>query len=370
MYLKFAIILICFIASMLLKGTERQQPNKGRRILTTIACILLIVQSGFRHIAVGPDTYAYFNNYFGPVRMMSWNEVFRHFIDVYQLGEGKDAGFTFVVKLFQVFSDDYQVFLIFVAIAFFVPFCRFIYQNTSKLDDIVLAVIVYEALFYSFFSITGCRQTLATAFCLLSVNSIKNRQLFKFLLLMLCGFVCHRSCMVFIPFYWLGNVKNNKLMLYSALAFFPLLTVAGSRFTLQLATLSGSEEYMRYAEHTTSGAYTFLAFYFAIVLTCYFIATKQEQSKFGLAFNAVAMGIFFSPLTFNSAALMRIVQYFSLFLVILFPYVYNNTQRARKTDTNYIRIAFIFVFLYKIAVTPSTYAWFWEYVPAGVIFQS
>ena len=367
MYLKFVIVLICFMASLFLKETERQQPNKGRRILTTIACILLIVQSGFRHIAVGPDTYQYFNGYFDPIRSMTWDEVFRNFIDVYQFGEGKDAGFTLFVKFFQVFSDDFQVFLIFVAIVFFVPFCRFIYQNTSKLDDVVLAIIVYEALFYSFFSITGIRQTLATTFCLLSINFIKNRNLFKFLLLMLCAFVCHRSSMVFIPFYWIGNVKNYKGLLYFTLVSFPFLMVMGNRFTLQLAALSGSESYMQYAELTTTGAYTFLAFYFAIALSSYYFTSKQEQAKFGFAFNAIAMGIIFSPLTFNSAALMRIVQYFSIFLVVLFPYVYNNSQLARKAVVKYIRIAFICIFLYKIAVTPGDYAWFWEYVPAGVI---
>lgn len=365
MYIKFAIIILCFLFSLL----SARENQGGRKHLVVFTCILLVIQSGFRHIAVGPDTYQYFNGYFEPIQSMSWHEVFRNFIDVYQYGEGKDAGFTLFVKIFQVFSTDYQVFLIFVAIVFFVPFCRFVYYNTTSKMDIVLAVIVYEALFYSFFSITGLRQTLATSMCLLSVPYIKERRLIPFLILMAVAFVFHRSSMVFLPFYWIGEVKNSRNVLYIALAAFPILVGLGSRFTMQLAILSGSEQYMNYAELTTTGAYSFLAFYFAITISSYYIASKNEIATNCLLFNAIAMGVFFSPLTFNSAALMRIVQYFSLFLVVLFPYVFSHTAISREKWVVYLKWAFICLLLYKIAVSPGAYAWMWEDIPAGVILE-
>src|SRR5690606_22288512 len=123
---------------------------------------LLILQSGLRHVAVGADTYQY-SLIFERVKSLSWAEIFSSVTAYYDFGEGKDPGYLVFQKIFQYISDDYQVYLIFVAILFFSALGYFIYKNTRRVSDALFAFVLYSTLFYAMFSITGIRQTLATA---------------------------------------------------------------------------------------------------------------------------------------------------------------------------------------------------------------
>ena len=80
-----------------------------------------------------------------------------------ELGIGKDPGYLAFQKIVQIFTSEYQVFLFVIAIIFFSALGNFIYKNTTRLNDAIIAFFIYSVLFYSFFSITGHRQTIATA---------------------------------------------------------------------------------------------------------------------------------------------------------------------------------------------------------------
>lgn len=61
------------------------------------------------------------------------------------------------MKFFQIFSTDYQLFLVFIAIVFFVPMGILIYKYS---EAPYLSYVLFSSLFYSFFAITGHRQTI------------------------------------------------------------------------------------------------------------------------------------------------------------------------------------------------------------------
>lgn len=366
MYLKIVILVMVLLYLLILKVRYKQEGsyeyNKARKRLAVFTAILLILQSGLRHVGVGPDTYQYMLSFQDHIQW-SWLQVFQNFIDVYQYDEGKDAGYVLLMKIFSIFSTDYQTYLMFVAIIVFVPMLRFVYKNTERLEDIWFALLLYLTLFYSFFSITGIRQAIATGLCLWSVEYIKDKKLFHFLLLMGISAFIHKSSLLFLPFYWIAQVDRPRVMFVVMLCLFPIMVSLGNAFTLQLAIISGSENYLGYAEQESSGAKNLIFFYFFITFVgnIRYWRGKEWIKKKSYIFNAISLGIFFLPLTLNSANLVRVVQYYSIFLLVFIGYVLAPINDSRmKLIIQLMQVFLIGALLYKLFSTPVDYAFFWQ----------
>ena len=366
MYLKVIILVLVLFYMLILKNKYKvintHGYNLARKRLSFFTCLLLILQSGLRHVGVGPDTYQYMLNFQDRIQW-TWPKVFHNFIDVYQYGEGKDAGYTLLVKLFSIISTDYQLFLIFVAIIVFVPMMRFIYKNTNRLEDIWFALLLYMTLFYSFFSVTGTRQAIATGFCLWSVEYIKNKKMLPFLLCMIIAGLIHKSALIFLPFYWIAQAQIPRTLFIVMICLFPLMAHLGNAFTLQLAIISGSENYLGYAEQESAGAHNLILFYFVISITGFIRYWKEKDwiNNQSHIFNAISLGVFFLPLTLNSANLVRVVQYYSIFLLVFIGFVMNPTRLSKhRLIIKVFQIILIVVLLYKLVSTPTEYSFYWQ----------
>ena len=124
-----------------------------RRQYITVVTILLILQSGLRNWAVGADTYQYYSR-FERIKYDTWSLIYNDFIDYYLYNIGKDTGYEVFQKLAQYIVPNYQLFLLLIAIIFFLAMGNFIYRNTTRISDAVLAFVLYSCLFFSFFSDT------------------------------------------------------------------------------------------------------------------------------------------------------------------------------------------------------------------------
>ena len=70
------------------------------------------------------------------------------------------------------------------------------------------------ALFYAFYSVTGHRQTLATALIVfVGYKYIKEKKLLKFLVIAFIVFMLHKSSLVFIPYYFIAHIILKHLLL-------------------------------------------------------------------------------------------------------------------------------------------------------------
>ena len=186
--------------------------------LTTVQWILL---SGLRHMSVGADTENYRDSFLRN-ELISWEEAADNFVKIYfQGGEGKDPGYVFFEKICGFFTEDYQVYLIIIAVIFFVPFGYFIYKNSC---EPTFSFLIFASLFYAFFAITGHRQTIATALVvLIGYELIKKRKFIPFLFLVLVASTIHKSALLFLIFYFVANIKITKGY---------IITMQGSIFTL------------------------------------------------------------------------------------------------------------------------------------------
>lgn len=333
--------------------------SKYRKEYIIIISIILILQSGLRHWSVGSDT----NNYyfmFERVMDISWSEIFNGFKQLYQPGDERDPGYNLFQKFVQLFITDYQLYLIFVAIIFFSAFGSFIYRNTSRISDAVMAFLFYSVLFYAFFSITGIRQTIATAIALVSFELIKKRNLPFFLILIFLASTIHKSALIFIPFYFAPMIKNVKFFYGTVLFIFPLLFFFRETLSTIFTSLGGYQDFVRYEG---AGTPIFTALMILVAIFSFFrykeVVLENPNSK--LMYFAITIALFFTPLTWVNPSAMRVVQYFSIFMVLLVPKVIST---FKSTTDDWDRVIYVFfviaIILIYLLRSESDYKFFWQ----------
>ena len=360
-----AIIAFLLIVYFILDWREHKGKLSGiksKKYMICISACILILQSGLRNVAVGPDTYAYSLKYIDSLSS-TWQEVLHNFSTVYMEGQGKDAGYYFFQKLFSSIVPDFQYFLLFVSISFFYALFLVIDYYTTSKKEILLAVFVYLSLFYEFFSVTGCRQVLATALCLFSVKYIRGHKLLPFFFFFLVAFSVHRSSLIFVPFYFISRNSKPGFIYIGSLILMPILISISVRYATELAIISGTDVYLMYAEGGAAGARNFLLFYLII---CTFLLVIQnrvikDEPNDILVYNAVYLALLFIPLTYSSAALMRVVQYYSLFMTIgITFFIRKNLKKGYGDILTIFLVISLIALSYKLVTSNIEYKFFWQ----------
>lgn len=329
-----------------------------RKKFIVIISIILILQSGLRNWGVGADTFAYYNS-FEKVKMLSWSQIIESFKSYYQLGIGKDPGYDLFQKIVQLFIKNYQVYLLLIAIIFFSAFGNFIYKNTSRISDAVLSFIFYSVLFYSFFSITGHRQTIATAVALYSFELVKKRKLLQFVILILLASTIHKSVLIFLPVYFIPKIKNVKFFYFIILLLFPLFFYYRTQISLYFQLISGYE-YGIYDEGGTP-VFTFLMLIISIFALLRYNQVTKLNPRTKVFYLLIAVALFFTPITWVNPSAMRVVQYFSIFMVVLIPEVVHSFSlvSSKMKTFIYLSILISMVFVY-IRSGGTEYKFFWQ----------
>lgn len=351
------------------KGIRLKYIRTDRKLYIILISIILILQSGLRNWAVGSDTYSYYEA-FESVKHSSWSELIQKFVDVYQLGEGKDPGYDFFQKIVQFLITDYQLYLILIAIMFFSAFGYFIYNNTTKVADAVLAFVFYSVLFYGFFSITGHRQTIATAVALFCFELIKKRKLLPFLILLLVAATIHKSVLIFIPLYFVVKLKNIKLYYGFVLFLFPILFVFRVPLSNFFAMLSGYDKDFGLFDGAGTPVFTALMILIGIFVFMRYKEVLLMKPDSKLYYIAFALALFFVPLTWVNPSAMRVVQYFSIFMVVLIPVVVRsfalNSVKWERAVYYLILAALITVFIQSGGIE---YKFFWQEMQLGTNYR-
>lgn len=357
------IVLILIFGLLYSNGyKEKVDSNSNRKKYIQIISFVLILQSGLRNVAVGDDTYAYLLK-FEDVKIMSWSNIFESIWEYYQLGIGKDPGYLVFQKVIQLVTNEYQVFLFIIAILFFTALGNFIYKNTSRLNDAIIAFVIYSVLFYSFFSITGIRQTIVTAATLYGYELIKRKKLLPFLILIVLASTVHKSVLIFIPFYFIARIKNPKYLYRGVLVLFPLLMIFKNKMGDYLRVVGGYEQY---DEFEGAGTYTFTAMFLFISIVALWrskIILKNNRNAQHF-FNAFAIALLFIPLTWVNPTTMRIVQYFSIFMLVFIPEIIHSfitiSKRIQSDVLRFTIVLLIALFVRSNWNRDLDYGFFWQ----------
>lgn len=307
------------IALILFFNLAIPETVKGKRkALCTLYAVQWILISGLRDYSVGADTYDYKIYGFDVIYRTSFSQIFQNIGEYLRGAEGiKDPGYPLFEKICQIFiGNNYTLFLIIIACIFTIPMAVWIYRHS---ENVCFSFMIYSTLFYSFFAITGHRQTIATGLVIfLGYECMKKNKLLPLLLLHTVAFFIHKSSICFLVLYFAKYVKVNKIF-WTVSSACILLSFA---FRNQLMKLLGSMmNYDQYTEqYENAGAYTFTAIILVLFLGCMLLYSRIPQDE-DLHYStvALALALIFVPLTFVNPSAMRVVQYFSVFIMLLVP---------------------------------------------------
>lgn len=353
------IAFIIFWAFLLLYSN----PTKFKRgVFCGISAIQWILISGLRAWDVGADTMRYANSFIR-AGSLSWETVFKSMYRVYIEGYQpifssehflyKDPGYLLFQRVCHVFTHDYQVFLLIIAVILFVTMARFIYKHS---DDPCLSFLIFSTLFYTFFAITGHRQTLATALVLfVGFDFIKERKLIPFLLVSTVAYLLHKSAIVFVPFYLLGAKKISWPYLGIIGAITVAVYAAGPSFILEAAEMIG---YNREDVYELPPYVYVLALSLVGVVTAVFhkrILAISESKKWEIA--ATVFATMFGIFALLDQSMMRVQQYYSLFMMLSIPSLFGLFEGESRA---FIKFLFVCVMIAYLIMNNPQYSFFWQ----------
>lgn len=346
-------ILLLTIESAVLARYEHRINSK--KVFCTLATIQWVLISGLRGLSVGADTRGYKTG-FDLREYQSWDYLFRDFIDImFKDGDGKDPGYAILEKAFHLISDSYQGWLMFIAILFTVSMGIWIYKNSK---DPYLSFLLYSALFYAFFAITGLRQTIATAIVVfIGYKFLKERKLIKFLICMCIAYPIHKSSMVYALLYIVSFIPIDKKYIFAVVVATVLMFIFKNQVTDFLALSTGYEDYV--GQYEGAGTYNFTFMYCGLfaVAAWRFKEAKLGNDNWDIEFHALLLGMMFIPLTYVRPSAMRIVQYFSVYLMLIIADI---AESFEGKDKLIVHGAMIGVLTLLLIMSNPQYVFFWQ----------
>ena len=207
------------------------------------ALLVLIFIYTFRDGSVGSDAVAYIE-FFEKAEIVDvkWTELF--------LFTQMEPLFLLTNYLLRSITEHYTVLFLFYGVIISFAYIEFIKDFWSKNSDYVFLIGFVVGFVYSF---TAMRSSMAMAFILFSLCSLRKEHYFKAILLTFAGALYHFTAIVNFPlivFYYLSQKSdrkyNQRLIFFSTLLFSGAILILGSLKSFLLTT-----KYHSYAE--TSG---------------------------------------------------------------------------------------------------------------------
>lgn len=345
------IALIFIWALFLLK----YKPSKNKKkAFCAIACVQWVILSGLRGMTVGADTIEYRRGFYR-VNLTSWHRVFDNIVKYIGGAEIKDPGYALFVKIFQVFSTNYQVYLVFIALLVMIPLTIWIYRNSSMP---CLSFIIFSTLFYSFYAITGIRQTIATVLVVfIGYEFIKKKKPIPFLLLMFISFFIHKSCLCFLPFVFFAYKKITWRYVGIFSAITAAFLILGKTLYEPFAEFVGYDVEEEYLLDTYSYTLVICLLTVSAFVLYRFIKKNTDEEKFKALYNAALFTTAFTLLTLRNQSFMRVQQYYALFFMLLVPEL---VRAFNKRWQPVIYAAGVGFLILKLILNHPYYAFFWQ----------
>jgi len=346
-------LLIIFALGLLMrKYNDNKLAKKSVCVFIALSWIFL---SGLRHIVVGADT-ANYKRIFENAMTIPWKDAIKNLYRIpFELIEGKDPGYVIFEKLFQIFSHNYQIYLIFIAVIIVTFLMIWIYKYSN---DIIVSSVIFFCLFFSFYLTTGIRQSLATVpVVFIGYKYIKEKKFFKFILLCMLGSILHRSALFMIPFYFLSKKKITWKYLLVVIFATPLIFLLRNPIVSSVASFTSYTDYLEYSGNANAWMF------FSMMIMIFIVLIWKKDDIFEIRkdatffYNAMIFALLCTPLVFANPNMMRVVQYFSLYLIILIPDIIKSFN-PRERHIAYFVSMFVLIALFLSSTQP--YYFFWE----------
>jgi len=343
--MKIYIILVSMLLIFNIYTQQRIVSKRAKRFLYIISIISIALIIGLRDYAVGFDTETniYIFNIISSMDLKStiisppWN---------------LERGYLLFIWIIGQFTKNASIFLL--IISFFDLFLvgRWIWIN-SKTP--FLSLIIFTCVFLTFF-LTGMRQSIAISIILFAYDDIKSKKLIGFLFKVFIASLFHISALVFLFAYPLAKLKWERIYLLALAIAFPIVYFV--RISIFSNILTQIEKYSDFMilDHGAPVTYTLLLI--LIILSAFIISKGKisDKKELQINFNIVAFAIIIMPLVSVNGSIMRVAMYFSIFICLLLPQIYNLiVDRNLRLIFEMITIALLIILFFYNIINSQTY---------------
>lgn len=310
------------------------------RLFLGVIAFQMIFLIGFRDVSIGLDTKSYLIR-FGYYKNFTLNQIFS---DKFQ-----EHGYSLIIKGTALIYDNFDFFKIIVAVISIVPIVITILKCSK---NPFLSVLIFIAFDYYAFMFSGMRQGIAYALCILSFLCIQNKKPVKFILLVLLAAQFHKSAYIFLPAYWIANVKINRYTLAGWGLLFIIVVIFKNKFyDLVENGLYRTVDHAYEAKNT--GAFMLLVRQFAIAGVMLFFAGKNSLSS--INYNRFTMlvcaGAILSVFATIGGNAQRAANYYCMFLIFGIPELLDSLDASmvKRVVNVTVIVGILAMFIYSLA---------------------
>lgn len=166
------------------------------------------------------------------------------------------------------------------------------------------------------------------------------------------------SSLCFLPFYWVAKIKINKISLTAYwIAIISAFVFKYQFFTL-LQRIIGYEQYQDY-EGARAGSFMILLMMLSAFVTLFYKKMFKYDDFFGqISINALFVACVFSSLLLINQSCMRVVQYFSFFIMFILPECKYAFKEGKSRSLFFVICCAVMIFL--MANHNMNYVFFWQ----------
>lgn len=300
-------ILIVFLGILL--------KNHRTAYIVTITTMLTLI-SGLRHIDIGLDTEVYYSLF----------EQSKSFGMDIPLSRDLETGYLWFQMMFSKIFPSFHFFLLFIAVFFHVAFARVVHRYSP---DPLWSYLFYYVLFFSFYGVTGLRQTIAAALCLMAIPFIEKKKLIPFIILVMLATSFHTIAIVFLPAYFLLQIKISRPYLVIASIGIAIMMILQQTILRQVTdffvNLTGDEHYDSYG-NTRFAILNYAIYTFTLTLAAalFFRKTLKKFPKAKYFYNSMLIGC-----ALVITGLQRLTMFYSIGTCFVIPYVMDAFEDKR-----------------------------------------
>lgn len=307
--------------------------------------VLSIVLIGGLRFEVGADWFSY-------NRLFSTTEDFSDIID-----SREEKLFMLILYVSKSIYNNYSFF---VFIVFFISFFVKLKLMNKYSSDVYLSLIVYLSAIFLIYDLNGIRQGMAMALTLFSIPFILRRRLWYFIVVVFIASTFHTSAIIFLPFYWIANLRISRntilyIVLGAVLLSVPLRMLVLNNplmsYLLTLERLSHYDSYVQDSETNTSVSIASIAVFqrvlvFIIVLINYNKLQSGTELKRLLLNGYAASIVLFLLFSFSAEFAARLSFYYKSIEILLIPLIVTSQLRL----SNRIMLLVLFLMLSLLSV--------------------
>lgn len=193
------IILLIFVLFWYIFTFNKKNKSKANKVFLNGVFIYLYIFCVIRGFHVGRDVPGYISSY-DTVSTMAW--------DNWKVGHF-EIGYIFLMKICNIIGLSARGFFCIVYFIILWPLWLFLRRESPRP---FMSIIVFLGFQFFVFDLTGLRQAMAMSFCILAYMSAQKKgwmNLIMFIILVVIGFLFHKSVLAFLITYFIIRLPLN-----------------------------------------------------------------------------------------------------------------------------------------------------------------